>query len=230
MRTLPIPSLPDLPNCTYISNESLLLAESDACNRVLPPRNAQLNSSTSVEVTSRDFFECLADVNSTMCEMEQLCSICDQLFCQLHVCEVAANNNVRRNQTNLDVYTKCFIAVCQSLVSPPTMLPDLPPNMAPNMPPTKTLLDIAIASWFEYCLDETSDYEACIYFYAKICVSEVLPGFTSECLLEMSTLCGSFETDLEQQQECLSTVATVLRVTVSSMCGQSENVETCVSS
>ena len=247
VRIPPIPSLPVVPNCTYnVSIESVYFDGSDACSRVLLPGNAQPNSSTPEEITSRSFSRCLEHFNSTVCEMEQLCSISDQLSCRLRICNVAADNHVGQNQTNLDVYTACFTVMIRASRGPPDMPPNMPPNMLPNrppnmppnrppnmptnMPPNRTLLLVTTASWFEYCLDETNDYEACISFYVEVCFSGDFPGSTSQCLMALPVLCGLFEFDLELQQECASTVEMVLRATVPSMCGRSENVETCVSS
>ena len=244
MRIPPIPTVPVVPNCTYnVSSENVYFVGSAACSRVLPPENAQLPNSSRIteKITSRSFSECLNQFNSTVCQTEQLCVIDDQLSCRLHICEVAATNNFRQNQTNIDVYTACFTAVFRSLRNrnmPPSMSSNMtsnrsrnkPPKTSPNMRPNRTLVLITTASWFEFCLEETGDYEACIFLYSEVCFSGDLPGSTSQCLMAMSALCGLFEFDPELQQECAVTVEMVLTVTLPSMCGRSENMETCVSS
>ena len=203
-----------------MSNKSLLFAESDACSHVLPPTNAQFNSTMSMEVTSRDFIECLADLNSIVCEIEQLCSISDQLSCRLHFCEVVADNNVRQNQTNFDVYMACFSAVLQPVSGPP----DTSPNTSPN----ETSVRIVTVSFFQYCMGEIDDYETCISILVGICFSETL--LTSKCLMALPSLCGLLGFLPKPQQACMINVEMMLAGSLPSMCGQSENMQTCVSS
>ena len=203
---------PPLLNCTYnVSSNGVFFAGSAACSFVLPPANAFMPKS--VNVTSSHFSQCQKNFNSTVCEMEGVCSLSDQLSCLLEICNVAANSNPRQNQANLDVYTVCFTALFRSL----------------GMPPNMTLVLITTADWFEYCLKENNNYQDCIYSYSEICFSRDLPGSTKDCLMALPVLCGMFEDDSAQQQECASIVDMVLRETLSSMCRQSSNQETCVS-
>ena len=227
MRIPQISSVPVPPSCTYnISSESVFFDGSDACNRVLPPANVQPVQQPVGITTSRDFSKCLMHFNSTVCEMEQLCSQSEQLSCLLQICEVAADSNVGQNQTNLDVYTACFTAVFRSLSTPPEMTP----QMSSNMPPDLTLILITTVTWFQYCLDDTGDYELCVYIIFEVCFSGDLLGSITQCLMALPVVCEIFEFDQELQQECAITVEMVLRVTLPSMCGQSGNVQTCVSS
>ena len=222
VRLPPIPSVPVLPRCTYnVSSESLLSVGIDACNRVLPPADAQLTNSTPVEITSKDFSECLTDLNTTLCEM-QLCTISDQLSCSLSVCEVAADSNIGESQTNLDVYIICFSTVIQSLAS----VPDMPPNTDYHL----NSVAIVTVNWFEYCIQEIDSIESCVSILLELCFSGALDGSTSQCLMAMPSVCAIFGFLPGLQQQCVVIVENVVSGTLPSTCGQSTNVQTCVSS
>lgn len=206
-----VPSQPaPLSNCMYnVSSDSEPFV-SAACSSVLPPVNASLVN-TSMKLTSL-FSQCQKDFN---CSKEQVCSHADQLSCLLQICEVAAaNSSPGQKQSNLEVYTDCFIAVFQSL------------GMAPNM----TLVFITTVSWFEYCLmEKAGNYSSCIYTFSKICFLEELPGSTMECLMALPILCGMFESNFTLQRKCAFSVDMVLREILPSMCGEMNNQDTCVS-